>query len=113
MKKTLLIFVIFLVGCVKPDLPVPIPQITYVFDVKESEVTNGQDIYFKLPSDGIHTLTLIDKESGQVVSREKFNGKSGENVKKIYTNSLLKGYLLLVLEDNNKNQLGKTIIINK
>ena len=53
MKKILLIFVILLVGCVKPELPLPIPQITYVFDAKESKVTNGQDIYFKLPSTGI------------------------------------------------------------
>jgi hypothetical protein len=60
----------------------------------------------------VYTLTLIDKESGQVVSRERFTGQSGENFKKIYTNSLPKGYLLLVLEDNNKNQLGKTIINN-
>ena len=52
------------------------------------------------------------KKSGQVVSRERFIGKIGENNKKIYTNSLPKGYLLLVLEDNNKNQLGKTTIIN-
>jgi hypothetical protein len=57
-------------------------------------------------------LTLLDNNTGQVISREKFNGQNGENVKKIYTNSLPKGYLILVLEDNNKTQLGKTTIIN-
>ena len=113
MKKILLIFVILLVGCVKPELPLPIPQITYVFDAKESKVTNGQDIYFKLPSTGIYTLTLIDKESGQVVSRERFNGQTGENIKKIYTNSIQSQYLYLLLEDVTKKEISKTTIIIK
>jgi hypothetical protein len=113
MKKILFIFVILMWGCTKPEIIVPIaPTNTNIFDVTESKVTNGQSITFKLPSTGVYTLTLIDKESGQVVSRERFNGQIGENVKKIYTNSLPKGYLILVLEDINKNQLGRTIIIN-
>jgi hypothetical protein len=66
----------------------------------------------RLPSAGKYTLTLINNNSGQVVSRELFNGQKGENIKKIFTNSLPKGYLLLVLEDINKNQIGKTTIIN-
>jgi hypothetical protein len=114
MKKLLLISLIFLVGCTKVEV-VPLPNIMSIddiFSVKESKVTNGQSIHFKVPSNGIYTLTLINEQTGQVVSREKFNGQSGENVKKIYTNSLPKGYLLLVLEDNNKSQLGKTTIIN-
>jgi hypothetical protein len=113
MKKIILISLILLVGCTKPEIIPPIsPSNINIFDVTESKVTNGQSIIFKLPSTGVYTLTLIGKESGQVVSRERFTGQSGENIKKIYTNSLPKGYLSLVLEDNNKNQLGKTTIIN-
>ena len=113
MKKILFIFLILLVGCVKPELPIPIVQITYIFDVKESKVTNGQDMYFKLPSPGVYTLTLIDKESGQVVSRERFNGLTGENIKKIYTNSIQSQYLYLLLEDVTKKEISKTTIIIK
>jgi len=113
MKKILFIFVILLVGCVKPELPIPTAQITYIFDVKESKVINGQDMYFKLPSTGVYTLTLIDKESGQVVSRERFNGQLGENIKKIYTNSIQSQYLYLLLEDVTKKEISKTIIIIK
>ena len=113
MKKILFIFLILLVGCVKPELPVPTAQITYIFDVKESRVVNGQSIYFDLPSTGVYTLTLIDKESGQVVSRERFAGQSGENIKKIYTNSLQSQYLYLLLEDVTKKEIGKTTIITK
>ena len=113
MKKLILISLILLIGCVKPELPVPVAQITYVFDAKESKVTNGQDIYFKLPSAGVYTLSLIDKESGQVLSRERFAGLLGENIKKIYTNSIQSQYLYLLLEDVTKKEISKTTIIIK
>ncbi len=100
-----------LVGCTKPELPTPIMPVEKIFNISESSVTNGQSIHFDLPSAGTYTLTLIDKESGQVVSRERFNGISGENVKKIYTKSLKSRYLYLLLEDVTKKELGKTTII--
>ena len=52
--------------------PTPPPTIQKIFSVKESRVTDGQSIHFDLPSNGVYTLTLIDKESGQVVGRERF-----------------------------------------
>lgn len=113
MKKILFIFIVLLFGCTKVDIPAPEPPIEKIFNVTESTVTNDQSIYFDLPSNGIYMLTLIEKETGQVVSREKFVGQSGENIKKIYTKSLQAGYLYLVLEDADRNQLNKTIIIVK
>ncbi len=100
-----------LVGCTKPELPTPVMPVEKIFNVGESSVTNGQSIHFVLPSEGIYTLTLIDKESGQVISRERFIGQNGENVKKIYTKSLQSRYLYLLLEDVTKKELGKTTII--
>ena len=111
MKKLLFIFVILLWGCTKPDLPLPTPPVEKIFNVGESSVTNGQSIHFDLPSAGVYTLTLIDKESGNVVSREKFTGQYGENVKKIYTKSLQSRYLYLLLEDVTKKEISKTTII--
>ncbi len=93
--------------------PVPPAPVQNIFDVKESRVVDGQTIYFKLPSVGVYTLTLIDKESGQVISRERFNGVIGENIKKIYTNSIQSQYLYLLLEDVTKTEIGKTTIITK
>jgi len=114
MKKIIFIFIILMWGCTKPEIIVPItPTNTNIFDVTESKVTNGQSITFKLPSIGIYTLILIDKENGQVVSRERFNGQIGENIKKIYTNSIQTQYLYLLLEDVTKKEIGKTIIITK
>ena len=113
MKKILLISLILLVGCTKPDIPTPIMPIEKIFTVTESKVTNAQSIHFDLPAKGTYTLTLIDKESGQVISRERFVGKYGENVKKIYTNSIQSQYLYLLLEDVTKKEIGKTTIIIK
>jgi len=113
MKKIILISLILLIGCTKPELPTPVAPNAYVFNVKESSISNGQSIYFNLPSAGIYTLTLIDKISGQVISRERFNGILGENIKKIYTNSIQSQYLYLLLEDVTKKEISKTTIIIK
>jgi hypothetical protein len=113
MKKILFILVVLFWGCNKVDIPTPIMPVEKIFSVKESRVVNGQSIYFDLPSTGVYTLTLIDKESGQVVSRERFTGQSGENIKKIYTNSIQSQYLYLLLEDVTKKEIGKTTIITK
>ena len=114
MKKVLLILVVLLSGCTKMEIePTPPPAVQKIFSVKESRVTDGQSIHFDLPSNGVYTLTLIDKESGQVVSREKFNGKVGENIKKIYTNSIQNQYLYMLLQDVIGKEVGRTTIITK
>jgi hypothetical protein len=113
MKKIIFILFVLLIGCTKMDIePVP-PTTQKIFSVTESRVTDGQSIHFDLPLDGVYTLTLIDKETGQVIGREKFNGKIGENIKKIYTNSIQSQYLYLLLEDVTKKEIGKTTIITK
>ena len=113
MKRILLIFLVLFWSCTKMDIE-PTPQpVQKIFSVKESRVTDGQSIHFDLPTDGVYTLTLIDKESGNVVSRERFTGKIGENIKKVYTNSLQSQYLYLLLQDVTSKEIGKTTIITK
>jgi hypothetical protein len=108
MKKTLFVFMVLLWGCTKPELPTPEPPVEKIFTATESRVIDGQTIYFDLPSDGIYTLTYIDVETGQVISREKFNGKKGENIKKIYTKSIISKYLYLILASEDNAQISKT-----
>ena len=108
MKKLLFVFLILLWGCTKPELPTPNPPVEKIFSVGESSVIDGQSIYFDLPSSGVYTLTLMDITTGQVVSREKFVGQSGENVKKIYTKSIMSKYLYLILASEDKTQISKT-----
>ena len=101
--------IIFIISCKKIE---PMPQPTQkIFSVSESSISDGQLIYFDLPITGTYTLTLIDKNTNQVISRERFNGQIGENVKTIYTKSLPVKYLYLLLEDNTKKEIGKTTII--
>ena len=102
---------VLLWGCTKPELPTPEPPVEKIFTTTESRVIDGQTIYFDLPSEGTYMLTLIDVTTNQTISREKFVGQNGKNVKKIYTNSLPKGYLYLILEGVDRNELKKTKII--
>ena len=114
MKNLLLILLFLLVGCTKMEIePIPPPTTQNIFSVKESRVVDGQEIHFQLPAAGVYTLTLIDKDNGQVISRERFTGKIGENIKRIYTNSIQSQYLYLLLEDVTKTEIGKTTIITK
>ena len=114
MKKIILISLILLAGCTKPELPLPdVLAKDDIFSVNESSVTNGQSIYFDVPFDGVYTLTLIDKETNQVISRERFTSSAGEVVKKIYTNSIQSKYLYLLLEDSLKKEIAKTTVIIK
>lgn len=114
MKKLILISLILLVGCTKPDLPVPIQTVDKeFFSTSENIVKNGDIIKFNLITTGVYTLTMKDTTLNQVVSRERFMGKIGTNSLKIFTNSLPTKYLSVELKDQNNNQIGKTkIIIN-
>ena len=114
MKNIKYLLLLLLVACSGPELQMPeVLAKDNIFSITESSVTNGQSIHFDLPSEGTYTLTLIDKESGQILAREKFIGQAGENERKIYTKSLQSRYLYLLLEDVTKKELGKTIIIIK
>jgi hypothetical protein len=109
MKKLLLI--LLLTGCTKvvPTTPPP-TSVRDIFSVSQSAVSNGDEITINLKTSGRYTLTMNDSSTNQVVTRERFTGKVGENKLKIYTKSLSVKYLYLVLEDSTKAQIGKTAI---
>jgi len=114
MKKILFILVLTLVGCRKVAPVIVIPVVTTnVFSNAENTIDNGQEIQFDLTKNGVYTLTMGDSVTNQVLTRERFNGQIGINKKKIYTKSLSVKYLYLLLEDENKSKVGKTIIIVK
>jgi hypothetical protein len=114
MKKLIILCFLIFTSCVEEIIEPTLPPVTQnIFNTKESKITNGQDIYFDLPIAGTYTLTLIDKETNQVVSRERFNGTVGKNIKKIYTSSIQSQYLYVLLENVAKTEIGKTTIITK
>ena len=113
-KICFILGLVLLSACTKVELPTPVaPTNSDIFSVKESAVVDGQIITFTLKADGIYTLTIGDEVTKQVVTRERFTGKIGENKLTLYTKSLPTSYLYLLLEDGNKTQVGKTIIIIK
>ena len=105
---------VLLSACRKVELPMPVaPTNTNIFNSKQTEVTDGQIITFDLKVNGVYTLTIGDSVTNQVVTRERFTGKIGENKLTLYTKSLPTTYLYLLLDDGNKTQIGKTTIIIK
>ena len=111
MKKLIFILFISLVACRKVEVrPEPKPITADIFSVSQSTVSNGADIVIILKTAGIYTLTMGDSVTNQVITRERFTGKIGENKLKIYTSSLPIKYLYLSLENESKTQIGKTTI---
>ena len=107
--KKLLVILLLLSACKKVE--VQPPTIQDIFSATESTVSNNSDIYFTLKTAGVYTLTMVDKSTNQVITRERINGKIGQNKLKIYTSSLPVKYLYLILEDNTRTQISKTSII--
>ena len=112
-KFIILCCVVFMISCHKEEI-VPIPQpkpLTDIFTQIETSVGDGEEIMFKLSSDSTYILKLVDKTTNQTISKEKILGKIGENKLKIYTKTIQSKYLYLVLENVNKQQINKTILI--
>jgi hypothetical protein len=110
MKKYLIfILMLGLTSCEKDFIEPPIPQETSIFDVKQSLVTDGQDISFKVASTEKHQL-VIKNEEGSVITKETFTPEVGITTRKLYTKSLPKGTLQLILLSNSV-EIYKTLII--
>jgi uncharacterized protein VirK/YbjX len=115
MKRLLLILSIILIftSCFDEVEQPQLQKSQSIFDTKENIVVDGQSIQFNLSKEGIYTLTLIDKETNQVISRERFIGVINENSKFIYTKSIQSQHLYLLLEDFTKTEIGKTTLMIK
>jgi hypothetical protein len=107
--------IIFLISCTKVlNAPVQVKLNTVDFFANQmNTISNGDSISFNLQTAGIYTLSMIDTIQNQVVTKEKFTGKTGMNTLNIYTKSLTQTNLTVVLTDNNNNQINKTKITIK
>ncbi len=89
------------------------PQSVDIFKVEQSTLSNKSEITFNIQTEGVYIITIIDKNTNQVLSREKIKCIIGKNKIKIYTKSLQSRYLYLLLEDVTQKQIGKTTIITQ
>ena len=101
----------FIISCQKEDIVEP--QSVDIFKVEQSTLVNKSEITFKVDTDGVYIVTMIDKNTNQVISRERIKCVIGENKIKVYTKTIPSQYLYLTLEDSFNNQLGKTTITIK
>lgn len=111
MNKIYLLFALLLSAC-NIDTG-PKPMVVDIFNTAQTDVSDRDDINFKLETAGTYKLVLQDKNTNQILSRDKFVGKVGMNTIKIYTKSLQTPYLYVLLEDGFGNIIKKTSITIK
>jgi hypothetical protein len=99
------------ISCKNEDIVMP--QSIDIFKVEQSTLENKSEITFNVEKEGIYIVTMIDKNTNQVISREKIKCVIGENKIRVYTKTIPSQYLYLTLEDSFNNQLGKTTITIK
>ena len=111
MKKYLIFIFLILISCQKDELFVTseVEQYDMIFESPISKVIDGQEFSFEVTSTEIHQL-LITYQNGSVITKELFTPTIGLNTKIIYTNTLPKEELYLILISQNK-ELAKTTII--
>ena len=101
----------FIISCQKEDIVEP--QLTDIFKLEQSTLSNKSEITFNVEKEGTYILTMLDKNTNQVLSREKIKCIMGKNKIKIYTKSLQSRYLYLLLEDVTRKEIGKTTVITQ
>lgn len=117
MKKTLIfsLLVLSVIGCTKDDFE-PIKQpLSEELQIKNSVgikletyfVTSEVSMNVKMETSGRVTIKIFDI-SNKIVSKEEVDVKSGDNVLKVYTNTLPQSAYRIGLFDSNNNQLGIT-----
>jgi hypothetical protein len=121
MKKIITIFLLILsVSCAKdeeliilqPDQEVP--QSLVIDEVQglkleNLNVSSEVAINVKLPSDGIYRIKIKHGLNSELISQEKIQGKEGDNILKIYVNTLEVSSYRLELTDENHQLIGVTV----
>ena len=111
MKKYLIFIFLIFISCQKDELFVTpeVEQYDMIFESPISKVIDGYEFSFEVTTAEIHQL-LITYQNGSVITKESFTPIVGLNTKTIYTNTLPKEEIYLILASQNK-ELAKTTII--
>lgn len=92
--------------------PIPdfIPEASSVFQNTSLVLKDTTPINFNLPESGKYEITLKDEFTGEIVSREVFNGVVGKNELNVYTKILPKGSYRLILNNSSNIAIQETNI---
>ncbi len=120
MKKVLLLLSLFLVfSCVKDeelynDPFVEVPESLAIADVVgiklESVIVSDRvAMNVKLPSDGVYRVKIRHSMTNELISQERLTGKEGDNILKVYVNTLEKSSYKLELTKEDHTTIGITV----
>ncbi len=108
-----LFFIVLITACSKDDILPTSPQPMNIFSVGEYTIVDSEEVSFELQTNGMYILKLVHGQTNQVLSKEKIVGKVGNNKIKIYTKSLPTNNFYLILETQDKIEMGKVKLISK
>lgn len=119
MKKIISILILLLVvSCVRDDEfiidPVTeVPETLFIEDfvgikLENNIVSNRVAMNVKLPSDGIYRIKIKHGLNNELISQEKIQGKEGDNILKVYVNTLDASSYKLELTKENHTVIGIT-----
>ena len=121
MKKLLSILALFLVlGCAQDeefiviDENQEVPEALFIEDLvgvklASSIVSDRVAMNVKLPSDGVYRVKIRHSMTNELISQEKLTGKEGDNILKVYVNTLENSSYKLELTKVDHTVVGVTV----
>ena len=121
MKKLLSILVLFLVlGCAQDeefiviDENQEVPEALFIEDLvgvklASSIVSDRVAMNVKLPSDGVYRVKIRHSMTNELISQERLTGKEGDNILKVYVNTLEKSSYKLEVTKEDHTTIGITV----
>lgn len=121
MKKLISILALFLVlGCTQDeefiviDENQEVPEALFIeglvgIKLSSSIVSDRVAMNIKLPSDGAYRVKIRHSMTNELISQEKLIGKEGDNILKVYVNTLENSSYKLELTKENHIVVGVTL----
>lgn len=111
MKKYLVFLLLILLSCQKDEIIIePVPAQQMIFEMGEVSIQDAQDISFEIITNTQHQI-IITTQEGSVVTKETFTPTLGLNTRKIYTKTLPKGNLNLILQNSGDVVNSVSIVV--
>ena len=121
MKKLISIFaLLFIIGCAQDeefiiiDENQEVPEALVIDDLvgiklASSIVSDRVAMNVKLPSDGTYRVKIRHSMTNELISQEKLTGKEGDNILKVYVNTLETSSYKLELTKADHTVVGVTV----
>ena len=121
MKKILsLLALILILGCAQDeefiviDENQEVPEALFIQDLvgvklASAIVSDRVAMNVKLPSDGVYRVKIRHSMTNELISQERLTGKEGDNILKVYVNTLEKSSYKLELTKEDHTTIGITV----